>query len=379
MANFLERKFFEIGLTDTMFFRSLTRRLAYIRARGDPEKVHEVALELLNKYEDVVRNLSYQFKFPKLEIKLGEHTTSPFGTAAGLDKNCDAINPLSHLFGFQEVGTIVINPREGNKKPRVAVDNTLDEIYNAQGFPSKGLQYAKEKLKAYRLAGGRAIILASICGIPLSPDRLDTAFEEARVLLRELDSLVDGFVWNPFSPNTTALTALRTSRTFELYGRTIKEITTSRPALVKMGPYEQEDEENWLRLVEGWMNGGGDGIVAVNTYMVPKEKVPSSSWGYQSAGRSGKYLQAYRDRAIKATRRKFPTSTIIATGGIDSAEQAWSSFTAGADALECYTPYTFHGFGLVQEIARGLERRLVENSYNNLRELLNKQNLEDVA
>jgi len=364
ILKWIEKKAFAKGLTNTQFFRDYVRRFAYRRAGGDPERVHEMALEKLQEYEDVIQERFHDFLSPELDIlkiEINGRRFLPFGTAAGLDKNADAVEPLSYIFGFQEVGTIIVNPREGNKRPRVAVDERNGDLFNAQGFPSKGLRHARYNIFNYRkYRGGNGAILGSICGIPPGPEELDVAFEETELLLTELDSLVDGFVWNPFSPNTAALTALRTPETFEKYAKLVKQTAGNRWALVKMGPYDNKPEkrEQWLDLVSAWIRGGGDGIVAVNTYMVPKDKVPSKDWGYPSAGRSGRFLQPYRQQAILSVRRKFPDAVIIAAGGIDSPYQAWSAFEAGADALEGYTPYTFHGFGLLREIVYDIRKKL---------------------
>ena len=137
-----------------------------------------------------------------------------------------------------------------------------------------------------------------------------------------------------------------------------------------MGPYDDDTlkRKEWLSLVNAYLEGGGNGIVAVNTFMVPKEKVPTKNWGYPSAGRSGAFLQEYRQRAIRDARKAFPNITIIATGGIDSVEEAWDAFRAGANAIECYTSYTFHGFGLLIKIAHGIREKLYTLGYMNLKE-----------
>ncbi len=254
----------------------------------------------------------------------------------------------------------MVNQREGNNRPRVARDDANWNLYNAQGFPSKGLKYAKGKLQDYRSNRGNGFILASICGIPPNEDGLDVAFEETKILLRELSDLVDGFVWNPFSPNTAALKLLRNPETFREYGRLVKETSGSRLALVKMGPYDDvlEKREEWLDLVSGFMDCGGDGVVVVNTYRVPKEQIPSREWGYDFAGVSGRFLVPYRDRAIRDVRRNFQDVFIVGTGGINSTNSAWSVLDSGANALEGYTPYTQKGFGLIGEMTKGIREKL---------------------
>ncbi len=329
-----------------------------------------MALEAMVAYEDVIKDSAKDFNFPELYVNVAGKQVMPFGTAAGLDKNGDALSPLSHLFGFLEWGTVVVQPRPGNNRPRVAVDEAANEVYNAQGFPHKGLEYALNKAALYHAQGGKAPLLTSICGIPPQPEQLDIAYQELDTLIEKLNIYSDGFVWNPFSPNTGALKALRTPSEFRKSAELLSKKVGSKLKLVKMGPYDNEEtkRKEWLGLVDAWMQGGGDGIVAVNTYMVPKEQVPSKDWGYPSAGRSGTFLQDYRQRAIKDTRAAFPKAFIAAAGGIDSGEQAWNAFVEGANVLEGYTPYTFKGFGLIIEMATYVANKLRNLGYRSLQE-----------
>lgn len=371
VLDWIEKKAFKIGLKSTGFFRNVVRRAAYSRANGDPEKVHELALESLNEYVDVIEEVSKDFDFKDLHVDIAGKEVMPFGTAAGLDKNGDVLKPLSKLFGYLKPGTIIVPERRGNDRPRVAVDEKLDEIYNAQGFPSKGLEYALGNIQKFKEEGGKGLLIPSVCGLPLK-ENLDKAYRELETILTKLNPYIDGVEWNPFSPNTKALAALRNPSEFKKSAKLIKDILGDKLKVVKMGPYEDNDKQrtNWLKLVEAFLDGGGNGLTAVNTYMVPKEKVPSETWGYQSAGRSGSFLQSYRQRALKGARINFPNAFIFATGGIDSAEQAWDALQY-ADALEGYTPYTFKGFGLIIEMAQGIRKKLKETKHKTLREFFN--------
>jgi len=373
MIQFIERWAFRKSLEDPEFFRQYIRKRAYKMAKGDPERVHEIALEKLVEHEEAVREVAPRFDFPNLHINLHGFNIMPFGTAAGLDKNGDALSPLSYLFGFLEPGTVVVDQRVGNQRPRVVVDEFSEEVYNAQGFPSKGLEYFVNKVSVHR-KHRKTPLFISICGIPPEPEKLDTAYRDLEILCKILDPFADGFVWNPFSPNTAALTALRTPKEFRTSAQLITSVVGKRKLkLVKMGPYDQGKNADWLQLIAAWIEGGGDGIIAVNTYLVPKDNVPSIEWGYPSAGRSGKFLQIYRQRAIADARANFPKAVIIATGGIDSANQAWQALEAGADLLEGYTPYTFHGFGLLQILAKGLEEKLKSSGFKSLEEYISYQ------
>jgi dihydroorotate dehydrogenase len=364
----IERLGLKLSLTSPVFFSEFARPFAYYRANGDAENVHKKALELLVEHVDIVRSVGHLFQYPALKTAFCGKEVMPFGTSAGLDKNADALEPLSYLFGFQEFGTVVMNPREGNKQPRVAADILNRNLYNAQGFPSKGLEHALANVRQYRERGGKGVLLASICGLPPAPDQIDIARDELRSLATAFEPYVDGIVWNPFSPNTAALKSLRTPEEFKRNADIIAKAASTKSRFVKLGPYENcaEEREPWLALARAWIQGGGTGFVAVNTKMVPSDKVPLQNWGYPSAGKSGRALQEHRDRAVCYLRNNFPDATIIATGGIDNGDEAWKAFQLGANVFAGYTPYTFDGFGLQRKIAMGIQEHLEMHGYSKL-------------
>ena len=328
-------------------------------------------MEALNQFESTLSDVASRFASPMLNVEVKNKIIFPFGTAAGLDKNGEALMPLSKIFGFLEPGTVVVNPREGNPRPRVIADLKHGNVYNAQGFPSKGLEYFSRKLKQFKDRGGISPVYVSICGIPNDAGDLGSALSDVGHLVKSLSLMADGFVWNPFSPNTEALGALRTPANFRQTAELIcSEGVDSQLRLAKLGPFEKGSESKWLDLVGAWLEGGGDGIVAVNTKMIDRADVPIPTWGYPSAGKSGSALKSYRQRAIALAKKHFPNAVVIASGGIDSAEEAWAAFESGADALEGYTPYTFHGFGLMLELIRGLEQKLQELRLRSLQEYI---------
>lgn len=353
---------FEKGLYNADFFRNRLRPFAYRMANGDAEKVHELALNMLTRYEDVLKVYGEGLDSPEIKIRIGNYEVIPFGTAAGLDKNGDALKPLSHIFGFMVPGTVVVNPRMGNPRPRVIAQNNT--IYNAQGFPSKGLDYFLGNIRRYREDGYETPVIVSICGIP-EPD-IETGYDELKKLVKELDEYADGFIWNPYSPNTESLKQLRKKDNFKRAAETIAEISGDKPKLVKLGPYDH-DKNHWIDRCGAWLEGGGDGFAALNTMMISRDKVPSVEWGYPTAGMSGECLKECRRNAIVTLRDEFPGSIIFSTGGIDSAREAEEEFTYGATALKGYTPYVFNGFGLLQELVSGA-REVVKTTGLNLAE-----------
>ena len=361
------------GAIDSAYFAKYTRPMLYRICGGDAERVHDLTLNKMrdqNGFERLVtRGIGYLFFTPTenltVEIK-GIRIALPFGTAAGMDKDCEALLPFSHIFGFQEPGTIVVPIRKGNDKPRIAPIESQWDVVNAQGFPSKGKDCSERNLRNYRTNGGKGIIFASICGLPVLDCHVITiANYEMTNLIIGLNSHVNGFVWNPFSPNTDALKFLRQPSVFFDTAQIMREVAgDNRLILVKIGPYESNERKYTLELVRSFLNGGGDGVVTTNTKMVPKEELPEGikeTWGYKSAGRSGAFLRDYRLRSVRDIRREFPACVIVATGGIYTTGDAYETVLYGANLEEFYTPLIYRGTGLVRELSKGLSELLRRN------------------
>ncbi len=362
------------GMFSTNTFKETVRPMLYGKADGNPETVHENVLKNLSTYSFAMPLLAPFFNTrPELQISVQGKRIAPFGTAAGLDKDGDALAPLSNFFGFLEPGTVVINAREGNPKPRVFAHEPELAIFNAQGFPSKGIDHFENNLKAYSRNKRRVPIYVSICGLPLSEENaLEQAMEEMKILMKRLEPFVDGFVWNPYSPNTSALTKLRNPDTFMSTAQLMEESAPNALRLVKIGPYTEEQQGFSLNLVKSFIDGNGHGVVTSNTLMVPRENIPAKSWGYASAGESGRPLFKYMLRSCRDIRGRFPDSVIIATGGIFNGHDAFDAFKNGSTMVSGFTPYTFYGVGLVRNIKKELFNELRKEGYDNLTELQEK-------
>ncbi len=104
---------------DPSLFR-LYRRYLYSRHKAtdelaQEEVVHEKAKERLQKMAGKFRqNASYFDPGDQLAIEIGNHKMKgPVGIAAGFDKNCDVLEPMSYVFGFLNPGSVLKNPRAG--------------------------------------------------------------------------------------------------------------------------------------------------------------------------------------------------------------------------------------------------------------------------
>ena len=179
--NLMDKAMLLRGLRNPDYFRNEARPRLYKRCGNDPEMVHELMLDLLHRDGKKISMLLGPFFAPPkgLSVRINGIDVVPFGTAAGMDKNGDALLVFQQIFGMQEPGTVVLNPREGNKRVRVATLDAELDLVNAQGFPSMGLDYFARNIAEYRRAGGKAKVYVSICGLPVSDGNvIETAMKE---------------------------------------------------------------------------------------------------------------------------------------------------------------------------------------------------------
>lgn len=339
-------------------------------------------MDELNDNIGVIKKISDTFDFPDLHVNVAGYDVTPIGTAAGMDNNAKMLEPNYFLNGFQEIGTVLLKPKtssstvHGTQPMRVYVDEMRKNIYIAPELSSEGLEYVLCNIKKYREEERKKPLLASISGIPLKSesinDPLKQAFSEFEQLVSGIEPYANGIVWSPYSPDHALDSELKTPKIFAEYAELLQDkVGNGKLKLVKMDPHEDnpEDRTRWLELVESWMEGG-DGIVAVNPCRVAGDAVPAEreKWTYSTARVSGPYLREYRQRAIMYAREKFPEAFIIATGGIDSGEDAWSCFEAGANSIELLTSYYFQGPPLTIKIGNHLIQELHKNGYSTLKE-----------
>ena len=108
----------------------------------NPEVSHFLAEKLLQiPLFKLFNPISYSKKYENITTNIDDiKLQSPIGLAAGYDKNCKTLNPLLSLgFGFVTGGTITLQERFGNPKPRLFHIPEKKALINSLGFPSIGL------------------------------------------------------------------------------------------------------------------------------------------------------------------------------------------------------------------------------------------------
>ena len=320
----------------------------------DAERVHEMAiaaLKMLSRFPWLLDLLPRPGDRRLSSELFGIHFPNPIGLAAGFDKNGMALPAWEALgFGFIEIGTITAQGQVGNPRPRIFRIPEMEALINRLGFNNEGAEKIASRLEQLRRSANWPKIPV---GINIGKSRVVPLEEAASDYLRSFQRLQgsgDYFVLNVSSPNTPDLRKLQEKEAIGELFKAIQQRNQAKPLLVKIAPdlsLEQIDQilalakENKLA-----------GIVATNT-TTDQQLVPENK--RQPGGLSGKPLRA-RSLEILRHLKKSSSLPVISVGGIMKEDDAKERFDAGAELIQIYTGFVYHGPRLVQEIARSLVR-----------------------
>jgi dihydroorotate dehydrogenase len=301
------------------------------------------------------------------------------GLAAGFDKNAEGIDALAALgFGFVEVGTVTGEPQPGNPRPRLFRLPKDRAVVNRMGFNNDGAEVVAERLARQRLkarrgtgSGDRVVVGVNIGKTKAVPeDDAEAVIRDYEKSTRLLAPYADYLVVNVSSPNTPGLRDLQSTERLrpllEAVRRTADSVTSgpdpqhSRrvPLLVKIAP--DLADADVLGVADLAVELGLDGIVATNT-TISRDGLVSTPAEVERAGAGGLSGAPLRARALEVLQllreRVGPDLTIIAVGGISTAEDARERLDAGATLLQAYTAFVYEGAAWPRRLRRELATR----------------------
>ncbi|MGO4237971.1 quinone-dependent dihydroorotate dehydrogenase [Pseudarthrobacter sp. YAF2] len=279
---------------------------------------------------------------------------SPFGLAAGFDKEGLGIEALSELgFGHVEVGTITGQAQPGNDKPRLFRLVQDRAVINRMGFNNDGAATVAPRLKAARAALQRRYPeVRPVIGVNIGKTKvveLADAADDYLVSARSLAPAADYLVVNVSSPNTPGLRLLQDVETLRpLLVAVGQEADRSAgrhvPLLVKIAPdLSDEDIDDVARLA---LDLKLDGIIATNT-TIARTGLSSAAGDVEKCGAGGLSGAPLKQRSLEVLKRlKQATGdalTLVSVGGVESARDVQDRLDAGATLVQGYTAFLYEG------------------------------------
>lgn len=285
---------------------------------------------------------------------LGLRFDSPFGLAAGFDKNAVAARGLAALgFGHVEVGTITAVAQEGNPKPRLFRLVADRAVVNRMGFNNLGAEAAEEELRKLRKRHPKIVI-----GVNIGKSRVvavENATEDYVASTVRLAPLADYLAINVSSPNTPGLRGLQAVDTLAPLLQTVRDAAGETPVLVKIAPDLPDDEVAAIARLAVCENLAG--IIATNT-TISREGLQTDAAKVAAAGEgglSGAPLAARSLAVLKVIRAAVPAEfCVISVGGVETAADVRERLGAGANLVQGYTAFIYRGPFWARQINRGL-------------------------
>lgn len=282
------------------------------------------------------------------------------GLAAGLDKDAEAVEGLARLgFGFVEVGTVTPRPQSGNPKPRLFRLPEHQAIINRMGFNNAGVAAMVRRLEGVRR---RDRLRGTLVGVNVGKNKdtpLAAAVTDYVTCIQAVYPLADYLTLNLSSPNTPGLRQLQSgdelSRLLDGVVECRDRLTTQHgrrvPLLVKVAPDLQSDDV--AAIAQAITSYGIDGVIATNTTL-SRDGVAGSRHAEQAGGLSGAPLtRLARDKVGEfrsALGERFP---VVGVGGIVDAASGEAMLDAGADLLQIYSGFIYHGPALIRSLIAG--------------------------
>ncbi|GAA3944724.1 quinone-dependent dihydroorotate dehydrogenase [Microbacterium soli] len=332
----------------------------HVLSRLDPEFAHHVAMTVIRALG--VRPFSWVARaitapHPELQVQaLGRTFPSPFGIAAGFDKNAVGVRGLDALgFGHIEVGTVTAVPQEGNPRPRLFRLVPDRAVINRMGFNNEGAAAAAARLKTLRRRAPRAVIGANIgkSRVVAVEDALDDYVASAALLA----PLADYLAVNVSSPNTPGLRGLQAVDALAPLLRAVKTAAGETPLLVKIAPDLSDDEISAIARLA--VDEGLAGIITHNT-TIGREGLRTDPAVVAAAGAGGLSGAPLKERSLEVlavVRAVVPAEfCVIAVGGVETAEDVQKRLDAGATLVQGYTAFLYRGPLWARQINRGLHR-----------------------
>jgi dihydroorotate dehydrogenase len=319
-------------------------------AKMDPEDAHHLAFRVIKAIPKVglagiVGRLTAPA--PSLAVEaLGLHFSSPFGVAAGFDKDAKGIAGLGALgFGHVEVGTVTARPQPGNDRPRLFRLVPDLAVVNRMGFNNSGAHAAALELSRARSAPSRPVI-----GVNIGKSRVvdvDDAIDDYLASTRLLAPLADYLAVNVSSPNTPGLRGLQELDRLAPLLEAVRDAAGHTPVLVKIAP--DLDDDGVRRIGALVTELGLAGVIATNT-TVSREGLVTEEAVVARQTPGARSLEV-----LRLVRESVPSETcVISVGGVSSADDVDERLRAGATLVQGYTAFLYRGPLWARQVNRGL-------------------------
>ena len=351
------------GLTEAAVRAAYRVVFRVVFARMDPERAHHLAFTVIRGLPRIPLLRGAIERYGRAAgadgvTTMGIHFPSPFGLAAGFDKDARAIAGLGVLgFGHVEVGTVTARPQPGNDRPRLFRLIEDRALINRMGFNNQGAERVARRLERARRSPGRPVI-----GVNIGKSRavdVEDAIDDYVASTRALGRFADYLVVNVSSPNTPGLRGLQEIAQLRPLLEAVQASAAATPVLVKIAPDVTDEQIDAIARLATDL--GLAGIIATNT-TVGRDGLSAPESAVAAMGPGGLSGEPLRERSLAVLRRvrtAVPrTMCVIAVGGVTTPADVQERLDAGATLVQGYTAFLYEGPSWAIRINRERRRAL---------------------
>ncbi len=341
----------------SFFYRHLLKPIAFL---FEAERVHNCITQvgvLLGRcrFLKCVTKIKLSFSHPKLNRQLlGIKFSNPVGLSAGFDYNGQLTQILPSVgFGWHTIGTVTLEPYEGNSPPRLGRFPDSKALLVNKGLKSKGAKAVIRELKKVKFHIPTAISIAS------TNKHFKTTHQQILDILTtfklfEKSGLKHAlYELNISCPNTFGGEPFTSCPRLDVLLSALDKLNLSRPVLIKM-PIDQGEKET-LAMLKVINKHNIAGVIFGN--LTKDKNNPAITqkdrkrWQKLKGNLSGKPTFERSNRLIKLTKKHFSDRfVIVGTGGIFNGEDALTKLKLGADLVQLITGMIYTGPQVVGEI-----------------------------
>lgn len=345
----------------------------------DPDLVHQMFLNYghslgqsaIGKF---IVKTSFYYENPMLEQEIfGLKFKNPVGLSAGFDKDADLPNIIGDVgFGFEQIGSVTLDPYEGNEKPWAYRLLKSQSILVNFGLKNIGVKKIAKKIKESNPPNDFPISISIAKTNSKKTVSDEAGIEDYYQCLKFLadENVGDFYTINISCPNVFGGEPFTKEGKLDALLNKLVEVKHSKPLFLKM-PINLEWNE-FKKLCQVAINHQVNGVVIGNLNKdradpAVKDEIPQGLKGNMS----GKPTQKLSDELITKTYQEFGNKLIIVgVGGIFSAEDAYEKIKRGASLVQLITGMIYQGPQLVGQINSGLVKMMQKDGFKNISEVV---------
>jgi dihydroorotate dehydrogenase (fumarate)/dihydroorotate dehydrogenase len=355
-------------------YRRVVRPLLF---RADAEWVHAGAIraaELAGGSRFALEKLNSRYApgSRSLEIEVaGIKLRSPLGLAAGFDKSARAVPFLGALgFGHVEVGSISIDPSQGNPRPRLFRLPQDEAIVVHYGLPNEGAERIAQRLERCARSVPLGInVVSTNRGQHTGPEPDDAVIADYVSAAARLQGYADYLVLNLSCPNTREGRDFfsDTSRLRRLLSA-LGEIGITKPLFLKIAPFPTITALEAFLMAAAPASFVSGFSVNVPGARPPGLKTPSARLERMPGAVCGKPSEALANQTLRELYRRMDRRRyrLIGSGGVFSGEDAYRKMRLGASLVQMMTALVYEGPGIVKRINDDLARLAERDGVRNI-------------